>query len=87
MVQLNPSDFSTEQLDRFLFAVMGRINVHFINGVEKPLTRVRMAEYLDVTPDQVDKLRKAGVLTGHRLTDGGEYRYFASEAYKKYMKS
>lgn len=85
--QFNPSEYSTEQLDRFLFALMGRMKLHYSNGVERPMTKKLIAEYLHVSEQQIDKLEKAGVLPAHRMTDGGDPRYFASEAHARLKKS
>lgn len=84
--QFNPSEYSTEQLDRFLFALMGRMKLHYNNGVERPMTKKLMAEYLHVSEQQIDKLEKAGVIKSHRMTDGGDPRYFASEVFERLKK-
>lgn len=78
-IDFTPSEFSTEQLDRFLFALMGRMKFHYPDGVEKPRTKEQIAEYLEVTPRQVDKLVSAGIVKARRTHDGADPRYFASE--------
>jgi hypothetical protein len=73
------TEFSNDQLDRFLFALMGRMRMHFTEGAEKPRTREQMAEYLECSPANVDKLTKAGILKPRRLYDGADPRFFVSE--------
>lgn len=85
--QFNPSEYSTEQLDRFLFALMGRMKLHYNNGVEVPKTKKQIAEYLQCSVRQIIKLEDAGLIKPHRMTDGGDPRYFASEVHERLMKS
>jgi hypothetical protein len=77
--QLNPSDLSDQALDRFLFALMGRLNKYYTNGIEVPLTKSEIAEFGRVTERQIDKLVDAGKLTAHRHMNGGDPRFYASE--------
>ena len=81
--QLNPSEFSTEQLDRFLFALVGRFKMFYRDGVEKPMTKTQLAEYLDYSESGIDKLVKAGVIKAYRLQDGGDPRFLASEVLER----
>lgn len=77
--QLNPTGFSNEELDRFVFAIMGRMKEMFPHGYEKPLTKAQLAEHLEYTIPQVDKLMKAGIILPRRLGDGMDPRFFLSD--------
>jgi len=81
--QLNNSDYSDESLDRLVFALMGRFQKHFMNGVEIPVTKTGMAEYLSCSERHVDKLTEMGYLTALRFYDGADPRYLVSEALEK----
>jgi hypothetical protein len=81
--ELNTSEFSNDQLDRFLFALMGRMKVHYINGVEQPMTKKQLASFLGYTTSGINKLVKAGVIRAHRIDDGADPRYFASEVVER----
>lgn len=81
--ELNTSEFSNEQLDRFLFALMNRMKVHYINGVEQPMTKKQLAEFLGYTVSGINKLVNAKVIKGHRIHDGADPRYFASEVVER----
>lgn len=74
------TEFSNDQLDRFLFALMGRMKFHFTpDGYEKPRTKEQIAEYLECSINHVDKLIKAGIVKPRRLYDGADPRFFISE--------
>lgn len=77
--QLNPTGFTNEELDRFVFAFMGRAKELFTNGVEKPLTKQQLADHLEYSIAQIDKLMKAGIIKPRRLEDGMDPRFFLSE--------
>lgn len=74
------TEFSNDQLDRFLFALTGRMKYHFTpDGFEKARTKEQIAEYLGCSVGHVDKLVKAKVLNPRRLYDGADPRFFISE--------
>jgi hypothetical protein len=76
--QFNPSDASEEEVDRFLFALMGRFEKHYV-GQERLLTREKLAEMLDYTPQHVDKLVRMGIIKPFRFYDGADPRFKYSQ--------
>lgn len=76
--QLNPSEFSQDQLDRFLFALVGRMKVHFL--VEKPMTKTQLAEYLNYSEAHIGRWVRSGKIKPHRMEEGADPRFLASEA-------
>jgi hypothetical protein len=84
---LNPSVLTDEELDRIAFALVGRISKHFVEGSEKPLTREKAAEYMGVSHDTIDRLRRTKVIKPHFLPGLSTPFYFASELYKKIKES
>jgi hypothetical protein len=69
-----------EDIDKLALAILGRLPKFFLNGVEKPLTKTELADFLKYSPRHIDKLTEQGILKPHRLYDGADPRYFASEA-------
>ena len=77
--QLNASELSDEHIDRIAFAVMARVEKYSSGGIEKPLTRVKAAEHLNMGVDYIDKLKRNGVIQAHYFEESGVPYYFASE--------
>lgn len=77
--QLNPTPFSQEQIEWLAFAIIQKIGIQTMNGIEIPVTKEEVASYLKCDTRNVDKLVEAGVIVAHRLVNGGHPRFFLSE--------
>jgi excisionase family DNA binding protein len=77
---LNPTQFSTQELDVFLFALAGRLKFHFANEV--PMTKTEIAGYMKFSESKIDRWVRSGKLKAHRMEEGGDPRFLPSEALK-----
>lgn len=84
-IRLVQTEFPTELLDRFIFAVQGRMKDLCI--VEKPLTQEKAMEYLGVKKDSFYLLQRKGVIKPHYLPGLSTPFYFPSEIYETLKKS
>lgn len=86
-VKFENKEFPTEVLDRFLFALSGRMNELFDGGVEQPVTSERAWEYLGVSKDTFYRLVKAGTIKAHFIPGLSTPFYLRSEIYQLIKKS
>jgi hypothetical protein len=82
---LNPTNLSTDELDRIAFAVVSRINLYTV--VEKPYDREGIARYVGLSTKSIDRLRRTGVLKAHFFDGLKTAFFFPSEVYQALKKS
>jgi hypothetical protein len=61
-VKFESTEFPNEVLDRFLFALNGRMNELFQGGFEQPVTASEAIEYSKVSETTFYRLVKSGVI-------------------------
>lgn len=75
--QLNPSDIPAEQLDRILFAIIGRMQK--LTVVEKLLTREEAADYISYAPSTLDRFVAQGLIESEEIEPGADPRFRPSK--------
>lgn len=78
--QLNPSDYSEDQLKTLAFAIVGVLNKYGV-WQEAPLDREAAAKFTHYSVDTIDRLRKQGKIKAHYLSPGIPL-YYPSELNK-----
>jgi len=84
-IRLVHSEFPTELLDRFIFAVQGRMKDLYV--VEKPLTQDKAIDYSGVKKDSFYMLQRNGIIKPHYYDGLSTPLYFPSEIYETLKKS
>lgn len=79
------TEFSTELIDRFIFAVQGRMPSLY--AVEKPMTQERAIEYIGIKKDSFYLLQRKGIIKPHYFEGLSTPFYFPSEIYETLKKS
>jgi len=86
-IKFENKEFHTELLDRLLFALHGRMNEMFSDGVETPVTSEKAREYLgNMSKDAFYRLQRAGVIKGYSFPGLSTKFYFRSQLYETLIK-
>lgn len=84
-IKMVNQEFSDEMLDRFIFALEGRVSELF--GAEKPILQHEAIEYLGIGKDSFYKLQREGQVKAFFFKGLSTPFYFRSQMYATLKKS
>lgn len=69
---------SVEDLNRFVAIITEKVLEKCVDG-NQVFTRIQAAEFLRYDPSVIDRLRAAGKIKVHKVTENGDPRYLKSD--------